>query len=140
MCWSKCPYYTAERLLLSAKCRRSLAKYVSPQTAQRLRKSDLERLHRKTSIQHGWELGDEIQGPFWGQQERRKPPFWQLLNPCFEAGKPQIWERAHVGFGVTGRKCKGPCMKQCAWRKHVCATRPSQKHALLSSETSRSTV
>ena len=32
-----------------------------------------------------------------------------------------MWERrAHdiVGFGSTGRKRKGPCTKQCAWRKH----------------------
>ena len=33
-------------------------------------------------------------------------------------GKPQMWERAHVGFGDTARKRKGPCTKQCAWRKH----------------------
>ena len=31
---------------------------------------------------------------------------------------PQMWERAHVGFGGTGRKRKGPCTKQCVWRKH----------------------
>ena len=28
-----------------------------------------------------------------------------------------MWERAHVGFGGTRSKRKGPCMKQCAWRK-----------------------
>ena len=33
-------------------------------------------------------------------------------------GKPQMWERAHAGFGGTGRKRKGPCTKQYAWRKH----------------------
>ena len=33
-------------------------------------------------------------------------------------GKPQMWEQAHVGFGGTGRKRKGPCVKQCAWQKH----------------------
>ena len=39
-------------------------------------------------------------------------------------GKPQMWERAQVGFGGTGRKRKGPCTKQCAWRKHSpCDTR-----------------
>ena len=39
-------------------------------------------------------------------------------------GKPQRWERAHVGFGGTGRKRKGACTKQCAWRKHaLCDTR-----------------
>ena len=31
---------------------------------------------------------------------------------------PQMWERAHVGFGGTGRKRNGPCTKQRAWRKH----------------------
>ena len=36
----------------------------------------------------------------------------------------QMWERSHVGFGGTARKCKGPCTKQCAWRKHgSCDTR-----------------
>ena len=29
-------------------------------------------------------LGDKIQGPFWGQQKRRKPPLWHLLDPRFE--------------------------------------------------------
>ena len=29
-----------------------------------------------------------------------------------------MWEWAHVGFGGTGRKRKGPRAKQCAWRKH----------------------
>ena len=29
-----------------------------------------------------------------------------------------MWEQAHVGFGGTGKKRKGPCTKQCAWRKH----------------------
>ena len=39
-------------------------------------------------------------------------------------GHPQMWEWPHVGFGGTGRKCKGPCTKQCAWRKHgSCDTR-----------------
>ena len=32
--------------------------------------------------------------------------------------RPQMWERAQVGFGGTERKRKGPCTKQCAWRKH----------------------
>ena len=31
---------------------------------------------------------------------------------------PEMWERANVGFGGTGRKRKGPCTKQCAVRKH----------------------
>ena len=31
---------------------------------------------------------------------------------------PQMWEQTYVGFGGTGRKRKGPCTKQCAWRKH----------------------
>ena len=35
-----------------------------------------------------------------------------------------MWERAQLGFGGTGRKRKGPCTKQCAWRKHgSCDTR-----------------
>ena len=34
-------------------------------------------------------------------------------------GNAQLWERPHVGFGGTERKRKGPCTKQCAWRKHV---------------------
>ena len=29
-----------------------------------------------------------------------------------------MWEQAHVGFGGTRQKRKGPCTKQCAWRKH----------------------
>ena len=33
-------------------------------------------------------------------------------------GRPQIWEQAHVGLGGKWRKRKGPCKKQCAWRKH----------------------
>ena len=33
-------------------------------------------------------------------------------------GRPQKWERMQVGFGSTGKKRKGPCTKQCAWRKH----------------------
>ena len=33
-------------------------------------------------------------------------------------GRPQMWERVQVGFGSTGKKRKGPCTKQCAWRKH----------------------
>ena len=28
--------------------------------------------------------GDKIQGPSWGQRKKRKPPFWQLLDPRFE--------------------------------------------------------
>ena len=31
---------------------------------------------------------------------------------------PRMWEQAHVGFGGTGRKRKGPCTKQCAWWRH----------------------
>ena len=38
--------------------------------------------------------------------------------PTLFLRNPQMWERAHVGFGGTGRKRKGPCTKQCAWRKH----------------------
>ena len=39
-------------------------------------------------------------------------------------GRPQMWERVQVGFGSTGKKRKGPCTKQCAWRKHgSCDTR-----------------
>ena len=42
----------------------------------------------------------------------------------FRFGQPQKWERAHVGFGGTGRKRQGSCMKQWAWRKHcLCDTR-----------------
>ena len=38
-----------------------------------------------------------------------------------------MWERAHVGFGGTGRKCKNPSTKQCAWRKHgLCETRVAE--------------
>ena len=41
-----------------------------------------------------------------------------------EVGRPQMWERVQVGFGSTGKKRKGPCTKQCAWRKHgSCDTR-----------------
>ena len=29
-----------------------------------------------------------------------------------------MWERVQVEFGSTGKKRKGPCTKQCAWRKH----------------------
>ena len=38
--------------------------------------------------------------------------------------EPQMWERAQVGFGGTGRKRKSPCTKQCALQKHgLCDTR-----------------
>ena len=56
-----------------------------------------------------------------------QPPKFQCFSSQFalhglraveKIGKPQMWERAHVGFGGTGRKRKGPCTKQCAWRKH----------------------
>ena len=40
------------------------------------------------------------------------------LNSGTSLRNPQMWERVHVGFGGTGRKRKGPCTKQCAWRKH----------------------
>ena len=34
-----------------------------------------------------------------------------------------------MGFGGTGRKCKGPCMKQCAWRKHgLCDMRLAEEN------------
>ena len=37
---------------------------------------------------------------------------------------PKCGGGAHVGFGGTERKRKGPCTKQCAWRKHgSCDTR-----------------
>ena len=51
--------------------------------------------------------------------------FWAPLTPpIFVIWKPQMWERAQLGFGGTGRKRKGPCTKQCAWRKHgSCDTR-----------------
>ena len=53
---------------------------------------------------------------------------WAAMRPFSQndllIGKPQMWERAHVGFGGTGRKRKGPCTKQCAWQKHgLCDTR-----------------
>ena len=54
--------------------------------------------------------------------------FW----PCSERhdavtiGRPQMWERVQVGFGSTGKKRKasgkGPCTKQCVWRKHASQT------------------
>ena len=50
-------------------------------------------------------------------------------------GNPQMWERARVGSGGTGRKRKGHCTKQCAWRKHGSCNTAWRKHALLSSET-----
>ena len=38
--------------------------------------------------------------------------------------KPQMWKWAQLGSGGTERKRKGPCTKQCAWRKHgSCDTR-----------------
>ena len=44
--------------------------------------------------------------------------------PILDLGKPQMWERPHAGFGGTRSKRKGPCTKQCAWRKHgSCDTR-----------------
>ena len=49
-------------------------------------------------------------------------------------GNPQMWER-HVGFGGTARMHKGPCTKQCAWRKRGSCDMRLAKHALLSSET-----
>ena len=45
-------------------------------------------------------------------------------HPVSSCGNPQMWDRAHVGFGPTGRRRKGSCTKQCAWRKHgSCDTR-----------------
>ena len=39
-------------------------------------------------------------------------------------GNPQMWERAHVGFGSAGRKRKRPSTKHFVWRKHgSCDTR-----------------
>ena len=60
-----------------------------------------------------------------------------IKNPCFFGGfsglfskknkerkDREMWERVQVGFGSTGKKRKGPCTKQCAWRKHgSCDTR-----------------
>ena len=43
---------------------------------------------------------------------------WTWMKHQPNVRNPQMWERAHVGFGSTGRKRKGPCTKQCAWRKH----------------------
>ena len=74
---------------------------------------------------------------FWGFKKRNSQ---KLTPPCLvpirkyctifytkrfstSIGKPQMWERADVGFGGTGRKRKGPYMKQCAWREHgLCDT------------------
>ena len=46
------------------------------------------------------------------------------VHRTHKIGRPQMWERVQVGFGSTGKKRKGPCTKQCAWRKHgSCDTR-----------------
>ena len=53
------------------------------------------------------------------QRSGRDVPDVPGLTPMSrQVGKPQMWERAHVGFGGTRRKRKGPCMKQCLWQKH----------------------
>ena len=43
---------------------------------------------------------------------------WGGFSLCALFGRPQMWERVQVGFGSTGKKRKGTCTKQCAWRKH----------------------
>ena len=48
----------------------------------------------------------------------------------------KMWERAHVGFGGTGRKRKGPCMKQAWLVRHAPGrSMPSQapKHCKIQS-------
>ena len=76
------------------------------------------------------------------------PPFAQLdwAAQRDNGTERSAASRAHVGnrkcgsgpmwdLGSTGRKRKGPCTKQCAWRKHG----SWRKHALLSSETLKNT-
>ena len=45
-------------------------------------------------------LGDKIQGPSWGQQKRRKPPLWHLLDPRLEVawGGLKWFKVASSGF------------------------------------------
>ena len=89
--------------------------------------------------------------PYGGEKtHKQNPPTKSRDNPvkilftCFvlyvfffapHFGKPQIWERAQLEFGVTGRKRKDPCTKQCAWRKHGSYDTRLAEDALLSSET-----
>ena len=42
----------------------------------------------------------------------------KFASECECVRRPQMWERVQMGFGSTGKKRKGPCTKQCAWRKH----------------------
>ena len=61
-----------------------------------------------------FDSGDSFLTLFWGvgRDPSETPPGDSFFR------NPQMWERAHVRFGGTGRKRKGPCTKQCAWRKH----------------------
>ena len=66
-------------------------------------------------------LGTGLEGTFECKARLENAESFLIVRHCQdipEIGKPQMWERAHVGFGGTGRKRKGPCTKQCAWRKH----------------------
>ena len=58
-------------------------------------------------------------------QEPRRGSERQALPPS-SFGRPQMWERVQVGFGNTGKKRKGPCTKQCAWRKHASCDTPTR--------------
>ena len=41
-----------------------------------------------------------------------------------QIGKPQMWERTHVGLEAQGGSVKAPRAKQCHWRKQgLCDTR-----------------
>ena len=57
-------------------------------------------------------------------------PSMSLSHLCGIIRSPQMWERAHVGFGGAGRKRKGLCTGSTAR-----ATRAWWKHALRSSKT-----
>ena len=78
-----------------------------------------------------WVMAQMSQNPQSGNVVDFCMSLLSLISSCgleahakLNIGKPQMWEWAHVGFGGTGRKRKGPCMKQCAWRKHgLCDTR-----------------
>ena len=62
---------------------------------------------------------------------RTEPLLLRIAFRGTKIGKPQMWERAHMGFGGTGRKRKGACMKQSAWmrpRSPCAQNAPGRKH------------
>ena len=61
-------------------------------------------------------IGDKIQGPSWGQQERRKKTlFWHLLGPRFEwleVALAQRWLKGGLKWPKIGLKWLIPSPKE----------------------------